>query len=324
VDFLARGLVGRGHQVTIFANPESRTAGALVPYGSPPHFGFRARIAELQAVGKTLWRMRRDLDVVHSFGRLAALLPILPLRSLAKIQSYQRDRVPWKSVRIATAMAADSVVFTGCSSSVYHPNGAGPPAGNWMTVFNGVDMSQYTFTPKVAEDAPLVFLGRIERIKGAHNAIQIARAAERRLIIAGNRVETGAEAGYFDDEIGPALHIGEVEYVGPVNDAEKSELLGKAAGLLMPIEWEEPFGIVMAEALACGTPVIGFAKGSVREVVVDGLNGFLVHTPREAADAVARLNQLSRSAVRADCEARFSSQVIVNAYEEIYRRMSRG
>jgi glycosyltransferase involved in cell wall biosynthesis len=144
VDFLTRGLVARGHEVTLLAHPESSTGGTLVPYGTPPHFGMRARAAELGAVGSALWAMRNDLDVVHSFGRLAALIPVLPLRGLPKVQSYQRRLVPWRSVRIATIVGGKSMMFTGCSSSVYRSNGEPPPAGNWTTVFNGVELSRFS------------------------------------------------------------------------------------------------------------------------------------------------------------------------------------
>jgi glycosyltransferase involved in cell wall biosynthesis len=322
VDFLARGLVGRGHEVTLIAHPESQTAGRLIPYGTPPHFGAGPRASELRAVGRTLWGMRNDLDVIHSFGRLAALMPVLPLRALPKIQSYQRQLVPWRSVRIATMLGGGSMKFTGCSTSVYRPNGKPPVAGSWTTVFNGVEMSRYTFADTVPGDAPLAFLGRLERIKGVHNAIRIARAAGRKLIIAGNRVDSGEAAEYFQRDIAPALRDGEIEYIGPVDDLQKNELLGKSAALLMPVEWDEPFGIVMAESLACGTPVIGFARGGIPEVIRDGVNGFVVRDCDHAVAAVARLGQLSRSATRADCESRFSDKVIVDRYEDIYERMA--
>jgi glycosyltransferase involved in cell wall biosynthesis len=322
VDFLSRGLVARGHEVSLLANPESRTTARLIPYGTPPHFGIRARVTELESVARTLWGMRKDLDVIHSFGRLAALVPVLPVRGLPKIQSYQRRIVPWRSVRIATLLGGESMMFTGCSTSVYRPNGASPPAGTWATVYNGVELARYTFREKVPADAPLAFLGRLERIKGPHNAIRIARSAGRRLIIAGNKVETGDEPDYFERQIQPALDAGDVDYIGPVNDEQKDNLLGGCGALLMPIEWDEPFGIVMAESLACGTPVIGFARGSVPEVIRDGMTGFVVNSSDDAAYAVTRLDQLSRANVRADCEARFSDTAIVNAYEEIYHRMA--
>jgi glycosyltransferase involved in cell wall biosynthesis len=317
-DFLARGLVERGHDVTLLAHPASHTAGRLVPYGVPPHVGPVPRVRELAQVGAHLLAHRRELDLVHSFGRLAALLPILPMRSLPKLQSYQRDKVPWSSIAMAVRLAGESVQFTGCSTSVYRLRPPGRTGGQWHTIYNGADVEKYTAVPVVPADAPLVFLGRLAAFKGPHHAIAIARAAGRRLVLAGPREPN--DGGYFDREIAP--HLAEVEWVGELDDPGKNALLGRAAALLMPIEWEEPFGIVMAEALACGTPVIGFNRGSVPEIVRDGVNGFVVRDVPGAAAAVARLHAIDRRAVRADCEARFSAHAVVDAYEALYRTMA--
>ena len=320
VDLLARGLVSRGHSVTLFAHPESRTGGTLVPYGIPPHVGPRARISELWQVGGELWRRRAEFDLVHSFGRLAALLLVLPLRGLPKIQSYQRDLVPWGGVKMAVRLAGPSIRFTACSASVCRElPSQGVYGGQWHAIHNGVEMARYDFVPRVAPDAPLAFLGRLEPIKGAHHAIAIARAAGRRLIIAGNRVNAGATRDYFDRQIAPHLDGTHVTYVGPVDDEQKNALLGSVVALLMPVEWDEPFGIVMAEALACGTPVIGFARGSVPEVIRHGVNGYLCRTVDEAAAAVGRLERIDRVLVRSDCETRFSDRAVVDAYERLYR-----
>lgn len=315
LDFLVRGLTGRGHKVTLFAHPESEVPATLVPYGSPPHFSKAARAKELWQVGAELWRKRNEFDLIHSFGRLAALAPVLPLR-VPKIQSYQRDGIAWKSIRTATRLARTSIRFTACSSNVYRALPAGGSFGQWHTVFNGVDLAKYTFRREVLDDAPLVFLGRLEPVKGAHNAIAIAKAAGRRLVLAGNRVAESIE--YFESRIAPHIDGDRVQYAGPVDDAAKNALLSSSAALLMPIEWEEPFGIVMAEAMACGTPVIGFGRGSVNEVVRDGINGYVCGGNAEAASAVERLGAIDRPAVRQDCERRFSSTVVVDAYERLY------
>jgi glycosyltransferase involved in cell wall biosynthesis len=323
VDLLVRGLVARGHTVTLFAHPESRTLGELVPYGVPPHIGLRARLGELWQVGAALWRRRNEWDVVHSFGRLAALLPILPVRRLPKIQSYQRDGVPWTGIERAVRLAGDSIRFTACSSSVFRSRPErGQHGGRWTTVFNGVDPGKYQFVSEVPRDAPLVFLGRLERIKGVHHAITIATRSARRLVIAGNQVDDPAGRDYFERDIAPHVDGDGVRYIGPVDDVSKSRLLGSAAGLLMPIEWEEPFGIVMAEALACGTPVIAFRRGSASEVVRDGITGYLCDTVEEAVAAVGRLGRLTRTVVRADCEERFSLKAVVDAYEALYRELT--
>jgi glycosyltransferase involved in cell wall biosynthesis len=321
IDLHVRELRRRGHEVTLIAHPKSRTGARLIPYGRPPHTGPVIRAQELMQVGSALWRLRNAVDVVHSFGRLAAMLPVLPLRRLAKIHSYQRD-IPWTSVGRAARLAGRSLVFTGCSESVYRDRPPAPAeSGEWRTIPNSVDISLYTPTASVAADAPLVFLGRLDPIKGAHHAIAIARGARRRLVIAGNRVTTGPDAGYFDEQIAPHIDGTAVQFVGPVDNAQKNALLGAAAAFLMPIDWEEPFGIVMAEALACGTPVIGFARGSVPDIVRDGFNGFSCRTVDDAIAAVGRVGCIDRLAVRADCEARFSGEVIADAYEALYREV---
>lgn len=332
VDLLVRELARRGHDVALWAHPESITGARLHPYGRAPHRGVGPRVRELLDVGSGLWRERASVDIVHSFGRLAALLPILPLRRLPKIQSYQRA-VPFRSVRRAVRLAGSSIRFTACSTHMYCPQenevrrrlpGAFDEKRRltsfFSTIFNGVDLTNYTAVPRVADDAPLVFLGRLERIKGVHHAIAIARGAGRRLVIAGNRVDSVDGRDYFAREIEPRLGA-DAQYIGPVDDRAKNELLGAAAAMLMPIEWDEPFGIVMAESFACGTPVIGFARGSVPEVVDDGRTGFVVKDVAGAADAVGRLASIDRRTVRAECERRFSAPIIVDAYEALYREM---
>lgn len=314
VDFLVRGLVERGHDVVLLAHPDSATQGALVPYGVPPHRGYLPRLRELWQVGSRLWRLHRRLDVVHSFGRLAALLPVLPVRSLPKLQSYQRAALPRNGIRRARALAGASLKFTACSTHMYDHLAVD---GEWTTVFNGVDLQKYTYVPSVSPRAPLAFLGRIERFKGVHHAIAVARASGRRLLIAGNV----ADRRYFEEAVAPAIDDETVRYLGPVDDVQKNDLLGRSAALLMTIEWEEPFGIVMAEAMACGTPVIGFERGSVPEVIRDGVSGFVVAGMAEAVSAVDRIESLSRHGVRRDAEERFAADVIISAYERLYEEM---
>lgn len=319
IDFLVRGLVARGHEVTLFAHAQSETDGKLIPYGRAPHTGSWPRAVELWQVGSRLWRMATEIDVVHSFGRLAALLPVLPIRSLPKIQSYQRS-IPLAGVRRANGIAGASLRFTACSTHMYeHPYAP----GEWSTVFNGVRLDKYTFMPDPGSDAPLVFLGRLERIKGPHHAIAIARASGRELIIAGNVVRSGPDADYFDGEIAPSIDGRQIQCIGEVDDTQKNDLLGRAAALLMPIEWDEPFGIVMIEAMACGTPVIGFTRGSLPEIVRHGVNGFLCDDVVAAAQCVRRLREIDRKLVRDDANRRFAADVIVGAYERLYEQAIR-
>jgi glycosyltransferase involved in cell wall biosynthesis len=316
VDMLVRALIQRGHELTLLAHPDSRTPAQLIPYGTPPHVGAIPRATELAHAAAAIWRHRRA-DVIHSFGRLAALLPVLPLRGVIKVQSYQREYIPWRSIARATALAGPSIAFTGLSSGVY----GGKPAagvGRWTTIPNGVETSRYTFQPSVPPDAPLMFLGRIEAIKGTHHAIAIARGTRRRLVIAGNRPSGAEHARYFEEQIAPHIDGSQITYIGEVDDRQKDAWLGKSAALLMPIEWEEPFGIVMTEALACGTPVIAFRRGSVPDVIRDGVNGFSCATVAEAIEAVRRIPEIDRAEVRADCEARYDVRELVAQYERVY------
>ncbi len=274
---LVDGLVARGDDVVLLAHPESRTKARLVPYGAPPHTGGLDRARELFQVGIWLWRHSHELDVVHSFGRLAALLPILPQTRLVKIQSYQRA-IPWAGVGHTARLARQSLSFTGCSSAMYK----NPIAGEWHTVYNCVDVGRYDFVARVPDEAPLMFLGRIESTKGTHEAIQIALPSGRDLVVAGNRVDD--DGGYFEDKVEPFVDGQQIRYVGPVDDEAKNALLGQASAFLMPIGWEEPFGIVMAEAV----------------------------------EAVQRIPSLSRQAARRDAEERFSSTAILRNYLELY------
>jgi glycosyltransferase involved in cell wall biosynthesis len=180
-------------------------------------------------------------------------------------------------------------------------------------------MRTYTFRAEVEKNAPLVFLGRIEPVKGTHLAIEVARRSGMPLVIAGNIPDEHHE--YFGTQIAPHLDGVSISYVGPVNDVEKNSLLGRARAFLMPIQWDEPFGIVMAEALACGTPVIGLKRGSVPEVVADGVTGFVCADVREMVEAAGRVDQLDRSACRVRAEAMFSEDTIVEGFLRVYRRL---
>ena len=317
VAFLAEGLAARGHRVTLWAAPGSvvPSAAELIAYGSPPHTRPRDRLRELAQVMAGLARRWRRFDIVHSFGRLAGLLPLFPC-PVPKIQSYQRE-IRRRNVIWAARLAGSSISFTACSTACRRRVS---DVGRWETVYNGVRLSDYTPVMEVERDAPLMFLGRIERIKGVHTAIAVARATQRRLVIAGNVVDEPRHRRYFDEEIAPLVDGERIVCIGPVDDRQKNRLLGRAAALLMPIEWGEPFGIVMAEALACGTPVIGLRRGAVPEVIEHGVTGFVCETADEMIEATRALATIDRAACRARCERLFSNEVIVDAYETLYRR----
>ena len=143
------------------------------------------------------------------------------------------------------------------------------------------------------------------------------------MIIAGNHADAGTEFDYWTQEVKPHLK-GNVEYVGPVNDVQKNKLLGKAAALIVPIEWNEPFGIVFAEALACGTPVISCPRGALPEIVRVGMDGFLARSFDEACNAVATVHRISRAVCRKRAEDYFSASVVSTQYEQLYAERTGG
>lgn len=313
VDLLARGLRRQGHKVALVAHPDSECAvDTRYCWSGMRSQCIRSSIRNSYTLTAAVAEFRPD--VLHNFSRLMYMLPVMRSK-LPKIMSYQRDP-NHKTVRWSHWLSRGTLTFTGCSRDIC--SRGRPAGGRWFTIHNCVELDKYTFQEQVAEDAPLVFLSRIEQIKGAHRAIELARRTGRRLLLAGNHSDSGEEGKYWNDEIRPQIGRNGIEYVGQVDDAQKSELLGKAAALVVPIEWDEPFGIVFAEALACGTPVISSPRGALPEIVEHGTHGFLVKSTEEGCDAVAKLGSIDRQACRDRVELQFSSSVIVNKYVSLY------
>jgi glycosyltransferase involved in cell wall biosynthesis len=309
IHFLAEGLTARGHNVTLFAHADSNISGRLVPYGGSSSHSLLDTMRNASRIAVSMFG--GETDVIHSFGRLAYLAP-LALTSTPKLMSYQRPVTP-TSVHAAVRLFGRTLSFSACGR---HMIGALADEAPWHVIPNGVPLSAFTYQPAVPANAPFVFLGRVEEIKGTHLAIDIARRAGRALVIAGNIAAEHQE--YFDQRIKPSVDGVKVRFIGAVDDRQKNELLGAAAALLMPILWDEPFGIVMAEALACGTPVIGFNRASVPEVVSQGITGWIGRDVEELAALANHVSTLSRRACRTAAESRFSDDVIVGAYEALY------
>lgn len=261
-----------------------------------------------------LWKNRSKYDMVHNFGRLAYLLPILNC-NLNKIMTYGRE-IWSQNIQHILKLKHKHLIFTGCSENLISRVRAG---GNWKAVYNAIDFEKFDVVDDLrVNESPLIFLGRIERIKGCHTAIEVAKIAGKKLLIAGNISKLPAEIEYFENEIKPHVDGINVEFVGEVNDAQKNALLGKSAAFLMPIEWNEPFGIVMIEAMACGTPVVAFSHGSIPEVVEEGITGFVVKDKQEMIDAVGKINKIDRSLCRRTAERRFDVSVIARQYLSLF------
>lgn len=314
VDMLVRSLVERGHGVTLFAHPASTAPCPLVPWTGASSLSRADTIRNAATLARRIIGGR--YDVVHSFSRIAYMLPILPL-PIPKLMTYQRD-ISRRSIELGHRLSRGTLQFSAISRWMMQDV---KDIGGWHLVPNGVPLATYDFKPSVAPDAPLVFLGRVEEIKGPHIAIDVSRRAGVPLIIAGN-VPTEYK-GWFDAHVAPHVDGRLIKYVGQVNDQQKNDLLGRARAFLMPILWEEPFGIVMAEAMACGTPVLGFRRGAVPEIVTDGETGFVVDSADELVEAVNRCSSIDRATVRRRCETHYSDAVITDAYLDVYRRLVR-
>jgi glycosyltransferase involved in cell wall biosynthesis len=310
---LLRGLRAKGHRVGLAAHPDST---ADVDYFLPwPGRQSRVRkdtLANMRALKRAVAEFKPDL--VHSFSRLWYLGLVLCSR-LPKIMSYQREPST-RTVGWANRLARKSLRFTGCSEYICRLGR--PGGGEWKAIHNFVDLDRFTFVPSVPEDAPLLFLSRVESIKGPHLAIDAARQAGRRLVIAGNHSATPREAAYWENQIRPKIDGTQVEYVGPVNDEQKNKLLGTSAALIVPIQWDEPFGIVFVEALACGTPIISCARGALPEIVDNGKTGVLVESKTELSIALSQVDRFDRAEARKVASERFAQRVIVDRYIDLY------
>jgi len=318
VDVLVRRLRAAGHTVGLVARPGSECPNdAFFPWPGSSSLSWRDTVLNILALSRAVRGFQPD--VVHSFSRIAYLLPLLRGR-IPLMMSFQREPTP-RTVGLAVKLAAPGrITFTGCSEYIARRGRAA--GGEWHGIPNFADTECLTLGAAVAADAPLVFLSRVEEIKGAHWAIEIARRTGRRLIIAGNHSNRDDPEGRFwRERIAPEIGKGGIEYVGPVDDVQKNALLGAARAMVVPIQWDEPFGIVFAEALACGTPVVSCPRGALPEIVRPGIDGFLVNSIEEGCDAVERVGALDRVECRRRAVEHFSADAVVKRYIGIYSKM---
>lgn len=318
-DGIAVELQARGHEVALLAHRDS-TCAVKSRFAWPGVGSGGLRNVTRNSISMLKAVRNFAPDLVHSFSRLAYLLPLLCLRVPA-VMSYQRHTGGAK-LRLAGALGGRRFAFTGCSEYIARMGRAA--GGRWSAIPNFADTDYYRFSAQVPADAPLVFLSRVERIKGTHTAIAMARGAGRRLVIAGNRPDSAPEREYWAKEIEPHLRPGVVDYIGPVNDAQKNALLGGALAMLVPVQWGEPFGIVFAESLACGTPVISCPEGALPEIVRQGEHGFLVTSVEEGIAAIRQVESISRAACRSRAEDLFSRRAVADQYVDLYRSLVAG
>lgn len=303
-----------GHEVTLLAGPQSRCSGTTITFGTNNlnRSGWE-RFKEACFVWKYLFRNHGKFDLIHNFGRLVYLLPVLHV-NVKKIMTYGRP-VSVRGIKWVTALPGRNLIFTACSNYCVS---TGNVAGRWETVYNAIDFSKYQLRETVENNAPLIFLGRLDKIKGAHVAIEVARKTSNVLWLAGNIPETPDNLAYFKEHIEPKIDGKQVVYLGALNDAQKNEYLGRAKALLFPIEWDEPFGMVMIEAMACGTPVVAFNRGSVPEVV-NLRTGFIVANKHEMESAIQSVHTIDRKICSLTARSAFDVTVIAKNYLKLFQ-----
>ena len=314
VSYLTEELVRRGHDVTLFASGDSITAACLVP-GSPEALRFRGGCVDpwarhLAMIEDVLTR-REEFDIVH-FHTDYAHFPLVRRDRLVHVTTLH-GRLDVPDLCPLFRRFSDLPLI-----SISDAQQTPMPFANWLgTVYHGLPEQRFVFSNRPGKY--LAFLGRISPEKGVVPAIEIAKRTGIPLKIAAKVDRIDRE--YFQEKVRPLLDHPLVEFIGEIGYAEKSDFLGNALCLLFPIDWPEPFGLVMIEAMACGTPVVAYPRGSVREIITDGRNGFLVSDTKQATLAIERIAEISRRDCRQSFEDRFTVTRMVDDYLSHYHRL---
>jgi glycosyltransferase involved in cell wall biosynthesis len=311
VSLLTEGLIERGFDVTLFATADSLTRGRLQAVCPAPYEEDReldAKVWECLHIAH-LFEQASKFDIIHNN------FDFLPLSYSQLVDTPMVTTIHgFSSAKILPVYKHynQNTNYIAISNADRHPD-----LTYRATIYHGVDLRQFTFQSEPSDY--LLFFGRIHPDKGAAEAVEIAKQSGRKLIIAG----IIQDQDYYNRYIAPSLKDGQVEYVGSVEPPRRNKLLGEAYALLHPIHFDEPFGLSVIEAQACGTPVICFNKGSMPEVVLDDKTGFLIGSVAEAIKAVEKVEQLKRSACRQWVEENFTQSIMIDKYIDIYREIAK-
>jgi glycosyltransferase involved in cell wall biosynthesis len=312
VSWLTEELVEMGHQVTLFASGDSVTNAVLEscspkalrldPAHRDPMLAYGCMLARIAAAAPQFDIVHCHIDWVH--------IPLLQQLGVPFVTTLH-GRIDLPELENCFECCFAEAPFISISDAQRAPL----PYANWVgTVHHG--LPEMLLQPNFGPAGYLAFLGRIAPEKGPETAIRVARAAGIPLKIAAKVDKT--DQTYFERRVMPLLDGSDIEFLGEIDEGQKAEFLGNAAALLFPIRWPEPFGLVMIEAMACGTPLIAFRCGSVPEIIEDGVTGFVVDSCKGALRALDRVPDLDRRAVRASFERRFTARRMARDYLRIY------
>lgn len=316
VHYLSEAMVERGHDVTLFATGDSTTNArleAVFDKEMPDRIG--QALYEVQHVSACI-RQADEFDLIHDHSGFAAVA-FSPLIRTPMVHTLHGSFTPdtsrfYQSFRDTTHYVAISDYQRSCCPGLNYA----------ATVHNPIDVSTWPFVAGGQKEDYLLAFGRFSPDKGFHTAIEVAREAGERLIIAG--AVQNINRDYFETTIRPMIDGDQIQFAGDVSLSLKWKLFSKARALLFPIQWPEPFGLVMIEAMATGTPVIAFPEGSVPEVVADGLTGFVVADSRQMVEAIGHLDEIDAQACRDHVIDNFSVSRAASGYEEVYSKVLTG
>lgn len=310
---LAEALIRAGVNVRVYTNGESTVKGDIRWRYAKQEWPLASENAGLmKELDHTSWAIEmasRECDVIHLNSTTAVLFSRFTDKHVVCTLHHPREES-----LVDIYERYDNVAYVAISqhqASVH-------PSLRSTVIQHGIDLTRYEMEEK--KQPYLCFLGRICPVKGTHHAIEIAKRTGMQLKIAGEVQPIFQE--YFDERIRPHIDEKQIQFLGPADHAMKNELMKRATALLFPIEWQEPFGLVMIEAMACGTPVIAFNRGSVPEVLEDGLTGFVVNDIDGAAAAVNRIDRLFRPTIRSRFEERFSARAMARDYLRVYEQLT--
>lgn len=306
---LAEGLVARGQQVTLFATANSITSGtlaAICDQGYEENKNLDAKVQECMHISYLMERAR-EFDIIHNHFDFLPLTwsRLIPTPMVTTIHGFSSPKI------IPVYKRYNDV---GYYVSISYANRS-PLLRYAANVYNGIRTKDFTL--QTSPDDYLLYFGRIHPDKGTADAIKIAQATGHRLVIAG----IIQDEGYYQEKVRPFVDGKKVIFAGPVGGAERSQVLGNAKALLHPIYFEEPFGLSVAEAMLCGTPVIAYHRGSMAELIQHGKTGFLVHDMQQAIDCIAQLPGINRTYCHTHAKAQFSQEKMVEGYLELYKQL---
>lgn len=307
VSLLTEGLVAKGIDVTLFATGDSITRAKLCAV-------CKRGYEEDKEINPKVWECLHISEVfekAHEFDLIHNHFDFLPLTYSGLVATPVLTTIHgFSSPQILPVYEK----YNGRTYYVAISNADRAPGLDYIaTIHHGIDIENFTFNEN-PEDY-LLFFGRIHHDKGAREAIEIARLTGKKLIIAG----IIQDENYYRENVMPFLDREQIKYIGSVGPDRRNRLLGGALALLHPINFNEPFGLSVIEAMACGTPVIAFNRGSMPELIIDGETGFLVSTIEEAVEAVAKIKTINRLRCRQRVEKNFTAEVMVDRYIEVYR-----